>query len=328
VTGQASASGRLQLVLLGEDESATRRLVKALERDGYRVSVGRARDPDAQRAILVVAGQTPDHSPRSAKEVEASGWHAVVLIGGEYVRPEAAASECIDLERWRGSRGNPEYRRLLSLLRDEPAGGAGPEALGRAVRARRGRVAALLGALAMGFSFSADLAGVQGGLCTIPISQPSWSDGCGALGLGGRPTRKERVAWESRPARDCAFLQDHIERFPDGAYRTVAADLWAARRLVPANTPERVSAIRQDYLRQSTQPRPSLAAARSDAYSRAKVQAGERTCAPVDRSERLLEAEVVRGEPSCASMGTGIVCALDYWAECQFERLGYVELCG
>jgi hypothetical protein len=72
--------------------------------------------------------------------------------------------------------------------------------------------------------------GLAARLCTIPGPQPGLSDGCGALGLGGRPNRSARLAWESRTPGSCAALREHISRFSGGAYRSEAADLLTARR--------------------------------------------------------------------------------------------------
>ena len=62
------------------------------------------------------------------------------------------------------------------------------------------------------------------------LFQPQISDMCGALGLGNRATKAERVAWEGRKPGSCEALRTHIEHFPDGAYHDKAADMLAARR--------------------------------------------------------------------------------------------------
>ena len=76
-----------------------------------------------------------------------------------------------------------------------------------------------------------NLFSAQDQVCGVPLLQPQISDMCGALGLGNRPTKAERIAWESREPGSCAALRTHVERFPDGAYRAEASDMLAARRV-------------------------------------------------------------------------------------------------
>lgn len=65
--------------------------------------------------------------------------------------------------------------------------------------------------------------------CSINFGQPNVSDACGYFGLGDKPTREERVDWgvvEARlvtPTNDnCTALQNHIRRYPDGAFAAEA----------------------------------------------------------------------------------------------------------
>ena len=102
-----------------------------------------------------------------------------------------------------------------------------------------------LAALALAFNvFSA-----QDQVCGVPLIAASDLGLCGALGLGNRPTKAERVAWEGREPGSCAALRTHIERFPQGAYRDKAADMLAARRVTQKEiwTPStrRLSPVRQ-----------------------------------------------------------------------------------
>src|SRR5260370_10388324 len=87
--------------------------------------------------------------------------------------------------------------------------------------------AILFGGMAFGFNLFRS----QGHACGIPMLQPAISDVCGALGLGDRPTKGERIAWEGREPGSCAALRSHIEHFPNGTYRDEAAGMLAARRV-------------------------------------------------------------------------------------------------
>ena len=100
-------------------------------------------------------------------------------------------------------------------------------------RTRLGRTVAKLGAgcLFCGgvLGFSADFMSMQQAACRLSAFQPGLGDLCGSLGFGGMPTQEERLTWASRPPGDCNALRAHVEQFPDGAHRTQAAELLAAR---------------------------------------------------------------------------------------------------
>jgi hypothetical protein len=90
----------------------------------------------------------------------------------------------------------------------------------------------MTGAIAAVSVFGLNALGVQDQFCSIP-SEHVISDVCGALGLGGRPTRDERLAWESRPRGDClrAFATDLRNH-----YRSIAADMLSAAPETRAGT--------------------------------------------------------------------------------------------
>src|SRR4029453_67872 len=85
-------------------------------------------------------------------------------------------------------------------------------------------------------SLAFDPFGVASGVCAIPGPQPGLSDSCGIFGLGGRPSKAERLAWEARPTGNCEALRKHISSFPDGVFRTKAADLLTARKISYVNS--------------------------------------------------------------------------------------------
>ncbi len=83
------------------------------------------------------------------------------------------------------------------------------------------------GLLGAAIGFAANFMSVQESVCGI--GGHGVSDFCGRFGIGGRPTREERVDWAARPLGDCDALRGHVAAYPTGAYRSEAADLLAAR---------------------------------------------------------------------------------------------------
>ena len=73
---------------------------------------------------------------------------------------------------------------------------------------------------------------VQNNLCSINFVQPKLSAIWGALGLGGKPERDERLAWGGRLLGSRDALRIHIEQLPNGASRSTAADMIDGRRTV------------------------------------------------------------------------------------------------
>lgn len=85
-----------------------------------------------------------------------------------------------------------------------------------------------------------DLLNAQEQFCRIPNLQPGISDFCGFAGMGDRPTREERLAWEKWDRRSCSALEQHIRAFPEGKFLGSATALLATR--APVATGRRVAA--------------------------------------------------------------------------------------
>jgi hypothetical protein len=168
-------------------------------------------------------------------------------------------------------------------------------------------------------------------VCGVPFLQPQISDVCGALGLGHRPTKIERIAWEGREPGSCAALRSHIERFPQGAYRHDAADMLTARRVTQVEiwTPgtRRLSL----FMGQDGAPSGDEAAARSAALARATASA-ERLCKgfAATTSFRLTSATPTPQSWNCARVSGGVVCGFEGEAVCALEeqRIQELETCG
>lgn len=170
---------------------------------------------------------------------------------------------------------------------------------------------------------------LQAKVCGIPAAQPSLSDSCGYLGLGGRPTKGERLAWETvvKHPGNCAALSAHIAAFPEGAYRQRARDLLEARH-VSATGPWAGSQSMLDiYVPRTATPLASEAAARQAALSAAAPMA-ERECRKQSEvlQARLVSARAVPEEWTCDPLAGGVVCGFHGHATCQIETP--VEVCG
>ena len=238
--------------------------------------------------------------------------------------------QAIDLKRWKGNAKDPFLLDLADACRAKLEGKPVPPAKAPSVRLYRRLRAGALGALGTGLLWvlATNMGGVQDAVCTVPLGQPTLSDACGALHLGERPQRDERIAWAARRPGNCADLRAHIARFPDGVYRRMAADLLAAETTSRAAgfTPAPRNA--RGYVRQSEHGFGSLTAAQADALARARTDATT-VCAPVTAEERLAGADVTPLAYDCRpGFDGGQICALDYSAVCHIERQALVERCG
>jgi len=323
-----------------EDERRVAPLVRALEGAGYSVWWDRGL-PGGESCR-----QQIERALEDARCVVVVWTHASVGPQGDFVRDEAGRAkrrgllvpvrldrveaplgfgeiQATDLTRWKGDSRDPFFTDLCAAIAAKLEGRAPPPAIGPVKRLRRrlayGGMATAFGFASMGFGYN--FFGLQEQLCVVPPFQPALSDLCGAVGLGRRPTRDERVAWESRARGSCEALRAHIERFPDGVHRSTAADLLSARRTTQTETwaPGRRQLLL--YVGQDGPPAATEAAARKAALDRAQSEA-ERLCAgfAVATTFRL---KAVAPEPRswrCERQGPGMTCGLEGVAICEVEE--------
>jgi hypothetical protein len=171
----------------------------------------------------------------------------------------------------------------------------------------------------------------QDQVCGVSFFQPHVSDVCGALGLGNRPTKTERIAWEGREPGSCAALRAHIERFPQGAYHHDAADILAARRVTQMeiwtpSTRRLALFVGQDDAFSSDE-----AAAQTAALTRGQVSA-EQLCKgfAAATSFRFTSAKPTVQTWHCSPVARGVACGLEGEAVCTVEerRVQELEACG
>lgn len=330
-----------------EDEPRVVRLVKALESHGleiwwdqhlpggeaWRDNIEAALDQAGCVVVVWSAGSTgPEGGFVRDEAGRAKARGVLVPVRIDNVSPPLGFGElqAIDLRGWKGSPRDPYLIDLVAACRAKLAGTAVPPARGPAARLmRRARAGSLAAAgLAAAWSLASNVYSVQNRFCTIPAVQPALSDACGAMGLGQRPSRAERLAWANRTKGSCTDLRAFINRFPAGAYHGEAADLLAAATSVRAAAYTADPRTVRGYVRQSDHGFSSAGAAQADAKTRAQADASS-LCAPLDAYEKLDGVTVTPLSFDCrAGFGGGQVCALDYSATCNIETRPLVEHCG
>lgn len=333
-----------------EDEVRVLRLARALEATGFSVWWDRGlaggenwREQiqaalDAARCVIVVwtyesVGPAGDFVRDEAGQAKRRG--ALVPVRLDPVDPPLGFGEVqtIDLTRWKGSQRDPFFEDLSAAVSAKLEGRTAPPAKGPVKRLMRrltyGGLASAIGLGCLALSFN--LFSAQDQVCHMPLFQPRLSDSCGALGLGHRPTRTERVAWESREPGSCAALRAHVERFPDGAYRAVAADRIAARRVTQMETWAPATRRLVLFVGQGDVAHRDEPVAHAAALSRAQITA-ERLCKgfAATVSYRLTSAKPTVQTWNCSRASGGVLCGLEGEAVCEVEerRVQEVEVCG
>jgi hypothetical protein len=322
-----------------EDEPRVARLIRALQQHGliiwwdqglpggeeWRANIEKALTEAGCVVVVWSHGSVgPEGEFVRDEAARAKGRGILVPVRLDKVMPPLGFGEiqAVDLSGWQG---NPNDHAITDLVaacnaklegRDAPPARASANRLLRRAAVGSGSTALLLAAL----TFGSNLFATQNHVCTLPIDQPGLSDGCGALHLGGRPSHAERLAWANRRQGSCADLQAIIKAFPDGAYRSKAADLLQAATVSNASPFAADPRTAHGYVRQSMTGFGNEAAAQADAKARAAEDAKETTCAPVDANERLDGVDITSTTFDCRESPLGgTVCAADYVAACHLE---------
>jgi hypothetical protein len=239
--------------------------------------------------------------------------------------------QAIDLTRWNGNPRDPFFQDLCATVTAKLNGHPAPPAKGPMKRLqRRLAYSSAASAIALGgVAFGVNAFRVQDAVCAVSLLEPQVSDTCGALGLGHRPTKAERIAWEGR-APGCAGLRTHVERFPGGAYRDIAADMVATRKVT--KTAAWIPARRTlDLFVSQDDASSTSAAAQATALARGQVSA-ERKCRAFAATtiSKLISATAVPVSWQCTRVNGGVTCGFDGNALCDLEerRVHEDETCG
>jgi hypothetical protein len=329
-----------------EDEVQVGRLVKALESAGLSVWWDRAlpggehwRDnieSALEKAKCVVVAWTrrsvsPDGSFVKEEAARAARRNVLVPVLLERkVNPPLGFGEvqAIDLTRWRGRTRDPCFRDLVSAVQAKLAGQPVPPPLGPMKRLRQRLVVASAASamLAVASAFATNALNFQNSACGASVAAPWLSDTCGAFGLGARPKREERIAWEQRPNGDCEALRQHIRKFPEGTYRTTAMALLNAHTVVNVEQWTPVQRPLRLLIGRDAAPMATEVAARSAASERG-LEKARQLCQPLGSlgGVKLRSADADPQEWTCEKASGGIVCGFEGQAICSLDELNIIE---
>jgi hypothetical protein len=339
-----------------QDEARVARLVLALEKCGFKVWWDRDLPHDAGwRHVITrelgnsgcaVAVWTEASVATSANEgfmleeaAEAKRRNILLAVRFDRVRAPMGfheAAQPVDLMDWTGGTKDPFFSDLCNAIRAKLEHRPAPAPIAYRQRWRRrltwgGIGSALISGTAV-FAFPTVLP--VGAACTIAGPQPGLSDLCGAIGIGSRPNRAEREAWEARPAQSCEALRVHVQRFPDGHFRSQAADLLAARRVTQVETWQpgvRELALYVGAEGDARAPSTTEPSARAAALSRAQIQA-EQLCKAFAATTlyRYVSAQPEVPQWQCQPVGPSLACAGEGKVVCALEerRVEERESCG
>lgn len=227
----------ISIIMAGADDLPDKRelLAGALEKLGFKASL--PGDLKNDRAIVLflhtrtssdILNNGHQYKPPISDEKQQNIIH--ILLHKTELPEKFTAQPCINLVHWRGAKDNLNFVKLVTMLRTMEAADSNQEQQKKPQpRWRRRKLGATISAV-MVFVMLAFLQNIINTetACSIDFVQPNISDICGYWGLGDKPTKKERLAWNDLNRNDCAALQAHARYFPDGAFRGAAVDLYNA----------------------------------------------------------------------------------------------------
>jgi TIR domain len=236
--------------------------------------------------------------------------------------------QAIDLTHWRDNPKDPFFQDLVAAIRAKLDHRPAPQAKGPA--ARLWRRLSLGGMLTTAVGVAAGLAfnfhGVATGVCTLAAMQPALSDGCGAAGIGGRPTRAERLFWTARRPGSCEDVRAYVGRFPDGAYLTDATALLAARRVTVADKFIATDRLLDLFVGTAGTEAGREPASRGKAMALAQDQAA-RACRAFAQST-LFKFDAAGVQPqrwTCDRVGGNVSCSMEGQSVCHLQERHAVE---
>ncbi len=283
---------------------------------------------DAAQCVIVVwthesVGPSGDFVRDEAGQAKQRGVLVPVMLDEVSLPLGFGEIQTIDLTRWKGNPQDPFFQDLCAAVTAKLEGRPVPPAKDPMKRLVRRLTFSGLASVVVsgGFALAFNLFSAQDQVCGVPLLQPYISDVCGALGMGHRPTKAERVAWESRIPGDCDALRRHMERFPKGAYHGEAANLLAARLITKTETWKPGTRRLSLYVAQGVTPAGNKAAAQTEALASAQAHT-MRLCKGfvATTSFRLTSARPVPLNWNCGPVSGGIACGFEGEAECVMEE--------
>ena len=333
-----------------EDEKLALKLVKALEKSGFSVWWDRSLVPASswqtqiQEALentkCVIVLWTRESTGPQGDFVRSEARYAkdkniLIPIMMQRTRPPLGFDEIeyIDLVGWRGGQNSVFFQDLVAACRAKIEGREKPTPHGPLSRiTKRLRYVGVTTALAGLAAFLANVASIQNQVCSISLLQPSLADACGAVDLGGKPTRRERLAWVALPKEDCEALRNYVRKFPDSPQsdnadrlasfpRITKSERWEAATI---ETPLSVGLSEQNF---STE-----LEAQSNARKRAQILADQRCLGlgASDSTYKYISAKTDSETFECLEYYSGHSCRLSGKAKCQMQvrKLEVTETCG
>ena len=314
------------------DTALAEKLAKALTAEGFSVAAPGSLPPslDTAKCVIVIwtnasTGAAGTDIREIAAAAKARGALVQVMMQKTRLPQDFKDMPYIDLGGWRGSPKNVFFRDLVAACRAKMDGTDTPKAKGP-VRRTLLRAGALMSVFGLGFAFFMNVISVQNQVCSVKWGQPGVSDVCGALGLGDKPKKKERLAWALIPPGDCDALREHVKDFKDGAYRDDAADMISARRITQQEvwTPdEKMLAL---MVLQDGPGAPGPESARMETLSRASAEA-DSLCKgfAVTTAYKFVSARPDIREWDCVQHPSGHLCGGLGEAICNVEIRSILE---
>jgi hypothetical protein len=225
---------KIEVIHSPENFASAKLLSNALAKCGNTVSLldgsssrkdDQITDTSDDKALCVIviwtrhSSDTHHHALQTlAREAQSRGALIHVMMQKTRLPEPFRETAYVDLIGWKGSIENVYFEDLLTACSRIEQGKTVGE-LQFLVRKRiPKRLIATLPAAALVVGIWADVASVQKQVCSVSFVQPSISDMCGAIGLGGKPTKKEREAWALVDQNSCRALGAFIREFDDGVY--------------------------------------------------------------------------------------------------------------
>ena len=228
--------------------------------------------------------------------------------------------QAIDLTRWKGKTNDPFFQDLLAAVNAKIEGRPVPAAKGPIKRLQqRLTLGTALSLLAAGIGvFGANTFHLQDKACASPQFV---SDFCGTLSLGARPTKTERLAWQSLRPGNCDDLRNFLGRFPSAANASQAHSLLAARHTT--ETPVWTAVTHQLVLHAGPPDiaKPTLDQAQVDALNRAQPKAINLCNGFAATSRYHFKTATINPQQwDCGKSGGGYSCGFDGQAVCELEE--------